>query len=378
MKGNIIMIKRSVDSELQEKTISILNDQSINVGITSYIYDVYENLKAHGFSVNLHQFFADMNEKTYDSSTKIHHGYRLFGKYSQTANILLGIASRKLNKEKADIIHLSSPSLMKHIRDYSNLVLTVHDLCYLSHNSNSRIVSYYYKSTYNQLHKSKVVITVSNFTRQALIENSYVNEEDTFVSYPSIDTSFFYPRHYNFRSHFGFTESDKVILHVGYDNPTKNLKGLYEILKALPDQYKLIRVGKNFRGSLDYASKIGVMKKIKFLDSIERDQLPVVYNSADLFLFPSICEGFGIPPVEAMATGLPTFVSNNSSLPEVVGNGGFVLESLDPKYVAGIIEDHLNDAKRLRDLSAKALKRAVFFSRDNQLDSLTRAYKHVL
>jgi glycosyltransferase involved in cell wall biosynthesis len=101
------------------------------------------------------------------------------------------------------------------------------------------------------------------------------------------------------------------------------------------------------------------MRYLGFPDDID---LPYLYNLAEIFLFPSLYEGFGLPPLEAMQSGIPVIASNTSSLPEVIGDAGILLAPEDHEGSATAILELLGDSRKRSDLVQKGLKQAKRFS----------------
>jgi glycosyltransferase involved in cell wall biosynthesis len=99
-----------------------------------------------------------------------------------------------------------------------------------------------------------------------------------------------------------------------------------------------------------------------FTGYVPAEDLVALFNAADLFVFPSICEGFGVPPLEAMACGTPVITSNAASLPEVVGDAAPMVDPLDVEGLASAIAMVLADADLRTRLAAQGLQRAAAFS----------------
>jgi glycosyltransferase involved in cell wall biosynthesis len=100
-----------------------------------------------------------------------------------------------------------------------------------------------------------------------------------------------------------------------------------------------------------------------------------LYRGADLFVFPSLYEGFGIPPLEAMACGTAVVSSDRTSLPEVVGDAGVLVDPTDPAALAGAIGEVLGSASRRRDLERRGLARVARFTWRRCVDLTIRAYR---
>jgi glycosyltransferase involved in cell wall biosynthesis len=110
--------------------------------------------------------------------------------------------------------------------------------------------------------------------------------------------------------------------------------------------------------------------RIIYIEHVAEEDLPSIYNLAEIFLFPSFYEGFGLPPLEAMKCGIPVLASNNSSLIEVVGEGGLLFDAEDYNSFAEKIILLLNDQQYHRDLSQRAIIQSEKFKPENQIIKL--------
>lgn len=147
----------------------------------------------------------------------------------------------------------------------------------------------------------------------------------------------------------------KYILYVGNFKPHKNVHTLIKAYNRLPneikDDYQLVLGGKKDRFYIEIGQLIGKLKikqNVVFTDFISEEHLPVLYSGAEMFVFPSLYEGFGLPILEAMACGIPVISSDSSSLPEVVGDAGILVDAKSVKGLSRAISTVLQDDK-LRD-----------------------------
>jgi glycosyltransferase involved in cell wall biosynthesis len=178
----------------------------------------------------------------------------------------------------------------------------------------------------------------------------------------------------------------KIILYVGSDHPRKNLNRLAEIfsevLKSVPNCF-LIKVGdpgvsagrEQFLKKLD---DLGVRKFVKFTGAISDEKLQIAYSIADVFVFPSFYEGFGVPPLEAMACGCPVVCSNATSLPEVVGDAGILLDPQDTVGFVKSVVKILNNVELSQELRSKGLERVKMFSWDKIVQKTEAVYEKML
>src|SRR5689334_10383073 len=161
---------------------------------------------------------------------------------------------------------------------------------------------------------------------------------------------------------------DRFILYVGTIEPRKNLARLMTAFAAARKAgipHRLVCVGPYGWSSRDLSGHIDALDirdAVHFTGYVPFEDLPAIYNLGDFFVFPSLYEGFGLPVVEAMASGLPVLTSNSSSLGEIAGDAA---ETIDPTDIDGLIDAMrrlATDADLRRDLSARGLERARSFS----------------
>ena len=115
-----------------------------------------------------------------------------------------------------------------------------------------------------------------------------------------------------------------------------------------------------------------------FLDYVNDDELPLIIKCADIFIFPSLYEGFGLPALEAMSLGVPTIVSNASSLPEVVGDGAIIVDPRNPQDLAHAIQSLFKDENLRKNLSQKGIERSQAFSWRKTAEKTIEVYKSLL
>ena len=219
--------------------------------------------------------------------------------------------------------------------------------------------------------EADTIIAVSESTKQDLVELYKIKPTKINVVYSGVDKRF-KPQ----VSDLSFKEirqkynlPDKFILYLGTIEPRKNLIGLikgYEIFKARCENApELVIAGTKgwlYEDIFKTAQQSKYSKDIIFTGFIEDEDKPDLYNLASLFVYPSFYEGFGFPPLEAMACGVPTVTSNVSSLPEIVGQAGIMVDPYKPEELASAMEMILTDEKLRQRLSQKGIEQAKKFS----------------
>jgi glycosyltransferase involved in cell wall biosynthesis len=175
------------------------------------------------------------------------------------------------------------------------------------------------------------------------------------------------------------------ILYVGSLEPRKNLVRLlqaYARLRQHQTQQHLVIVGaRNFWKNAPVVETVAALDLkdwVHFTGFVAEEDLPALYNGADVFVFPSLYEGFGLPPLEAMACGTPVVTSNSSSLPEVVGDAALTVDPYDVWAIAAAMETILANPALAADLRQRGLARASEFSWERMAQETIDVYKRVL
>lgn len=216
------------------------------------------------------------------------------------------------------------------------------------------------------------IITISQFSKGQIMKHFGVRAEDIAVIPCAADKDKFYP----------MTDREAVrnevcpkygikgeyFLYLGNLEPRKNIGRLIEAyaeaLKSCSDLPLLVIAGGKgwqFEGIFEKVKALGLTERVIFTGYVDDSDVPMLINGARAFCFPSLYEGFGMPPLEAMACGVPVMVSNTSSLPEVVGECGISVDPLSVEDIArGLIK--MTDDEFVREQSIKGIERAKAFS----------------
>jgi alpha-1,3-rhamnosyl/mannosyltransferase len=185
-------------------------------------------------------------------------------------------------------------------------------------------------------------------------------------------------------SSYGLTYGS-YILYLGTLEPRKNISALLEAYSFLPKKtqasFPLILAGG--KGWLmdnleDEIRRLDIASRTVLTGYVPRKDLPALYSGAAVFVYPSLYEGFGLPPLEAMACGTPVITSNVSSFPEVVGDAGIMVDPYDVKRLRDEIERVLEDSSLRASLGSRGLARAKQFTWENCARQTLDVYKRVL
>ncbi len=175
------------------------------------------------------------------------------------------------------------------------------------------------------------------------------------------------------------------LLHVGTLEPRKNLRRLVEAyallvkeaLAPVPDLVLAGAGGWNYQEILALIKGLGLQERVRCIGRVPAEVLPALYSGARVFVYPSLYEGFGLPPLEAMACGTPVITSNTSSLPEVVGDAGVMVPPTDIAALAQAMAMLLCDPERCQILREAGLQRAAQFSWKRAAHELLGIYSRI-
>jgi len=229
-------------------------------------------------------------------------------------------------------------------------IVSVMDLSYLHFPETFRKNDLYQltKWTEYSVKKAKKVITISNSSKNDIIKYYKVKEDKVKVVYLGLKNLSMNEPSEKELSEFGVNK--KFILFVGTLQPRKNITRLIEAFSKLSDnlkdEHQLVVIGKKgwlYEDILSSPEKFHVSDKVLFLDYVSDDDLPNFYKKAELFVLPSLYEGFGLPVLEAMRYGCPVVTSNVSSLPEAGGDAALYFKPEDVDDIKNTIEKVLTD-----------------------------------
>lgn len=293
--------------------------------------------------------------------------------------------SLELLPHRFDVLH--SPDFIPPYRGAKHHVITVHDLTFLYFpqylTSNAR--RYYNAQIGAACKDADHILAVSNATRDDLIGVLNVKKDKITVQ-PHGVSARYRPLHYDISQKVleDLQLPPTYILHVGTFEPRKNILGLLrayrEILSQLSDVPPLLLVGRPgwlFEETWQQIESLHLKDHVIWRQEVTDEQLPAIYNRAAIFVSPSHYEGFGMPALEAMACGTVPIVSNRSSLPEVVGDVGLLVDPDDTNSIASAILNALSDTQWLAINRSAAIQRATQFTWERSARIALDAYTMV-
>tara|TARA_Y100000310_G_C20696429_1_gene826067 strand:- start:4733 stop:5788 length:1056 start_codon:yes stop_codon:yes gene_type:complete len=185
------------------------------------------------------------------------------------------------------------------------------------------------------------------------------------------------------REKYNLNKKDKYLIYVGNEEPRMNIDTILKALKLSKNKnLKLIKVGlDNYPGmrekTLKLVKKLNLEKDIIFTGYVPEEDLPYLYNIADIAIYIPSIAGFGLPPLESMACGTPTIGSNRSCIPEVIEKAGLLVNPRDPESLAENIKLILSNKQLAKDLSKKGQEQAKKFTWEKFIEQTVQVYKNL-
>ncbi|MFL5734190.1 MAG: glycosyltransferase family 4 protein [Chloroflexia bacterium] len=270
-------------------------------------------------------------------------------------------------------------------------IITVHDLIFMRYPEKYRPAKRRYletMTTWSARHAAHV-IAVSEATRQDVINLLGVDPARVSTVHNGVSEQFkLLPRDETETFKHGKGLAGRVVLYLGTLEPRKNLVTLLEAFAALAREPGYDDVSLLIGGSKGWyyhevfarAEQLGLAAegRVRFLGRVPDAELPLWYNIADIFAYPSLHEGFGLPALEAMACGTPVIASDTSSIPEVVGDAGVLVDPSDTGAWCAALGRLLADTEAAAGLGAKGRRRAQSFSWERAARETAEVYRRVL
>lgn len=281
-----------------------------------------------------------------------------------------------------DLYHFSSQMMGAGVRHAAPAVVTVHDLIALRLGSNHPGVSTWLRRRhFPPLLRASGLVFVSEYSRRDFLSQFTYPEDRTTVVHHGVGGAYAPRDRHASREALHLAADRPVLLHVGSEERRKNVETLLSALALLvrdrPDLL-LLRVGGGSARSRRLISRFGLERHVRYLPGLSEAQLTVCYSAADLFVFPSYFEGFGLPVLEAMKSGCPVVAARATSVPEITGEAAVLVEAMDVSGLAGAIASLLDDPPRRAALRDAGMLRAATFSWDRTARQTADAYRRAL
>lgn len=256
------------------------------------------------------------------------------------------------------------------LRRRTKAVAVVHDLSFIHYPqfTQHKNLPYMVRFVPSSIKKANHIITVSQSTKRQIVDHYHVAADKVNVITPAIDHQDFYPRKQveADKARAKYSLPTRYILFTGTLEPRKNVVGILNAYQALPPQLKikfpLVLAGGRGWKDEEIQAKLSKLKaageQIIQPGYVADEDLAAVFSGASLFVYPSFYEGFGIPPLEAMACGVPVITADNSSLPEVVGDAAIKVKAGDDQELSLQMVRVLTSPKLSASLQKKGLDQA--------------------
>ena len=314
-----------------------------------------------------------------------------------------------LRKEGVDLLH--ALAFVTPLLSPCPSVITIYDLSFILYPESFKGSKRFYLSLFTRLsaRRARRIIAISQSTKGDVVRLLGVSPDKVEVVYCGIDEAFCPlpgDQVATFRSKRGLPE--RFILFVGTIEPRKNVTRLIEAFAGLKSQVTGPRLrpeahpeGSQVAGDLGPVTwdlrlviggakgwfyedvfarvkELGVEGEVMFPGYISAGELPLWYNAAELFVYPSLYEGFGLPPLEAMACGTPVVAANTSSLPEVVGEAGLTVDPLAVEELTEAMRRVLDDEALRQEMRERGLRRAQGFSWTKTAQETGQVYRRAM
>ncbi|HXF69541.1 MAG TPA: glycosyltransferase family 1 protein [Thermoflexus sp.] len=286
----------------------------------------------------------------------------------------------------ADVYHVLDHSYghLLFALDGSRTVVTVHDVApLLFHGRRWGLSHLAWEVAWRGTQRATWLLTDSEFTKREWAARSRKGTNRVTTIYPGVEPHF-HPLDEDerlLRRERWKVGHRRLILHVGHCQPRKNLERLLMALALLADRkvnFLFIQVGGVFsQDQQRLLESLGLGEKVRQITQVSEEELVGLYNAADVFVLPSLYEGFGFPVLEAMACGTPVVASNVASLPEVVGDAGLLVDPRDPQAIADAVASILSDPALARELRRRGLERARMFQWENTARETLKVYQEL-
>lgn len=372
--------------------------RAIHVGVNAHLLSLAETYRSAGINWYLSNLLrhlpeADpeigytvfLSERRYEGVAGLHLRFSRLPTHRPSLRILWEQVAQPWAVRQAEVDLIHGAAFVGPLVSRCPSVVTVHDLSFLLYPQGFRALNRYYLQLFTRLsvRRARRVIAVSESTKRDLVHHYGLAPAQIDVVYNGVDAAF-RPlpddQVADFRVRRGLPQ--RFILFVGTLEPRKNVMRLLKAYARLsPGRPPLLLVGG--RGWLydelfSAVERLHLSDEVCFVGYVPAEDLPWWYNAATLFVYPSLYEGFGLPPLEAMACGTPVIASTASALPEVVGQAGILVSPTDTEALAAAMEQVLADGDLRARMRAAGLAQARRFSWQQTARGTADSYRRAL
>ena len=354
-------------------------------GIGTYTQNILKNLLNLDSVNHYHLYWAGENYEPY-----LKENSKLLLVSSRNHNFFeKNYFPSNLKRENIEVYHIPQNGIGMSDSLPCKKIVTIHDLIpYTMPETVGK--GYLTKFIYEMPHiveNSDAIITVSEYSKKDILRFFPIDPERIFVTPLAADLKYrpldknnckeFLKNKYNITKPF--------ILYIGGFSPRKNVKSLIlafsKVFKELPEEYNLVVVGSDNKDQFAYLNSLGmnmeISKQIIFTNYVPEQDLPMFYNACQVFAYPSLYEGFGLPPLEAMSCGVPVITSNLTSIPEVVGEAGLLIDPYEEDALRNALLTVLCDQKLQLELALKGIEKSKNYTWEKTATETLKVYKSI-
>jgi glycosyltransferase involved in cell wall biosynthesis len=314
-------------------------------------------------------------------------------------NVSISMASKKhrkffeeqffpqsLKSNNIDVYHIPQNGIGMPQKKTCNYISTIHDLIpyIMPETVGKGYLKRFITAMPQIVQNSDTIITVSEFSKKDIIKIFNVEENKIKVT-PLAAEDYFKPidlEKSNYYIKANYNIDYNYILYIGGFSPRKNVRALLiafsRLYKHLSKNYKILILGSaNDEHSylISLCESLNISDKVIFTGYVPYEALPYFYNSCSVFVYPSLYEGFGLPPLEAMSCGVPVITSNISSIPEVVGDAALLINPFDTEELKNALERVLESKALSDELSTKGYNRSKMFNWEKTAAQTLKIYE---
>ncbi|MDY3339254.1 glycosyltransferase family 4 protein [Riemerella anatipestifer] len=283
-----------------------------------------------------------------------------------------------------DVIHVSHQLSSYFHKNYKNAIkiVTLHDLNFLHENLSTKKREKMLRKVRKNLLNADYIVCISNFVKEDFIKHQHLFKLNKLKRIDVIHNGIELPKNRTYNlGRFQHLKHKKYLLNIGVLFDKKNQKALIEMLPYVDEDLVLVHSDEKE----PYASELknlvlnlNLENRVHFLKNVTEEEKYALLQNCSSYVHPSLAEGFGIPPIEAMSFGKPTFLSNSTSLPEIGGNLAYYFDDFQPNsmakmYKKGMLE-FLNSPQHSEKIKAWATK----FDYKNMTQAYLKLYKETL
>ncbi len=367
--------------------ILLVNDHQDRYGIGRYIFQVYDAFarmrpEDYSFELLMQNMGKCYTANTSDTQVQYRHAWARQGGFGKHYDIMAYFYFPRKIPDGYSLYHISSQMMGRSAVFQSPVVVTCHDLIsYKVKSNHPRLNQYLRRKQVAALTQATAIIFISQHTRDDFLSLfDYPGRNISVI--PLAASDLYQPRDkITCRTELGLPLERPIILHVGAEAYRKNipvlLRAVHSVKKQVPD-ILLIRIGPQRKRSRELVKKLRLEKNVLYLGKRTEQDLVKYYNAADLFVFPSIYEGFGLPAIEAMKSGCPLVASNATSIPEITGDAAILHHPEDVDAFADSILTILDSKSIREEYSRRGIERAKQFSWQNTARKTLDVYRSIL